>query len=285
MKSLTLLVKQSALALFGLGVLTAPAHAINITTNSDGNQLVNNILGSGITVSNVKYNGAAGASGTFTGGLSSGIGIDKGIILTTGSASLAAGPNNQTGATKDNGLGGDANLNALVPNFSTFDATSLEFDFVSDSSDVFFNFVFGSEEYPEFVGTSFNDVFGFFLDGVNIAQIPGTQTAVSINNVNANSNSQFFVNNTTGAFNLQYDGFTKVLTAKGQGLKAGKHTIKLAIADAGDRVLDSAVFIQAGTFSSVPTAAVPEPASLLGLAAFGAFGVTSLHKRKQQAKA
>jgi hypothetical protein len=294
MKSLKNIVKNTAFSLLGLGLLTAPAHAVNITTTSDANELANKIVGSGITISNVTYNGASVASGTFTGGLASGIGIDQGIILTTGNANLAVGPNNQDGATQINGLAGDTSLNTLIPGFNTFDASVLEFDFISETGDLFFNYVFASEEYNEFVNSSFNDVFGFFLDGQNIALIPGTTTPVSINNVNGGnplgnnaSNPLLFNNNDLNDggpfFNIQYDGFTKVFTAKAQGLSAGKHTIKLAIADAGDSILDSAVFIQAGTFSGEPPKDVPEPTSVLGVLAFGAVSASSYLKRKQKA--
>lgn len=293
MNSLTQFLKYGAFTLLGLGLVTAPAHAVNITTTSDANVLVNSILGSGITVSNVTYNGAAVASGTFTDGLSSGIGIDTGIILTSGDASLAPGPNTQDGATAKNGLPGDADLNSLIPGLNTFDASSLQFDFTSATGDFFFNYVFASEEYNEYVNSSYNDVFGFFLDGVNIALLPGTTTPVSINNVNGGNplgtnaqNPQFFINNDPSDggpfFNLQYDGFTKVFTASAKGLSAGKHTLKLAIADGGDSAYDSAVFIQGGTFSSVPTTSVPEPTTILGILAFGIFGATSSLKRKQQ---
>ncbi|NWF61631.1 MAG: PEP-CTERM sorting domain-containing protein [Fischerella sp.] len=299
LKSFSQLLKNSAFALFSVGLVTAPAHAINITTTGNGNDLVNSILGSGITVSNVTYNGYPTASGLFTDGLSSGIGIDKGIILTTGNANLAVGPNNQDGATGSNSFPGDADLNSLIPGFNTYDAAVLEFDFESTTGDLFFNYVFASEEYNEYANSSFNDVFGFFLDGVNIALIPGTTTPVSINNVNGGNplgtnpkNPQYYINNDLSDggpfFNIQYDGFTKVFTAQVKGLSAGKHNIKLAIADAGDSILDSAVFIQAGTFSSEPPKDVPEPASLLGILAVGGFGATSLRKHqmpKTQAKA
>ncbi|MEH2412197.1 MAG: choice-of-anchor L domain-containing protein [Nostoc sp.] len=81
---------------------------------------------------------------------------------------------------------------------------------------------------------------------------------------------------------LQYDGFTKVFTASAKGLSAGNHTIKLVIADVGDSLYDSAVFIQGGTFSSLPTKSVPEPTTILEILALGIFGATSSLKRKQQ---
>lgn len=246
------------------------AMALSVSPMTNGTDLASAILGSGITVNNVTYTGATGASGFFSNGLASGLGIDTGILLTSGSAAGAVGPNNSSGFTGDNSLPGDADLNGLIPGFTTFDATILAFDFTTTGGDLFFNYVFGSEEYNEYVGSSFNDVFGFFLNGVNIALLPGTTTPVSINNVNLGANSAFYKNNETGVLDLQYDGLTTVLQAKALGLGAGTHSIKLAIADAGDWILDSGVFIQGGSFSDQPvdpggngTAPVPEPGTLL----------------------
>ena len=246
-----------------------------VTTTNDGTTLANTVLGSGVTISNIQYNGAAGASGTFTGGVSAGIGIESGIILTTGDAANAVGPNNSNSRTTDNGLSGDPQLSALV-GATTFDATSLQFDFVSNGGDLFFNYVFASEEYNEFVNLGVNDVFAFFVDGVNVALIPGTSTPVSIDNVNNGTNSSFYVDNsppgTPPPFDIQYDGFTKVLRVEVLNLSAGTHTLKLAIADVGDRQYDSAVFIQAGTVSDTMTGTVPEPASIL----CGSLGVLAM---------
>jgi hypothetical protein len=297
MNSLTKFLSHTAFTLVGLGIATVPAQALTINTTDDPNALVNQIVGGGITFSNATYNGAPLASGIFTNGLSSGIGIGNGIIMTSGDANLAVGPNNAGGAGRNNGFPGDADLNSLIPG-STFDASVLEFDFISDTGDVFFNYVFASEEYPEYVNSNFNDVFAFFLNGENIALIPGTNTPVSINNVNGGNpigtnatNPQFFIDNSTGAFNIEYDGFTTIFTAQATGLVPGStNTIKLAIADVADASLDSAVFIQGGTFSAAlppvlsPVASVPEPTTILGLLAFGAFGAATGLKRKQQYK-
>jgi hypothetical protein len=259
------------------------ASALVINTSSSADVLASTILGPGISISNVSYNGAAGAAGTFTDGRSSGIGIESGIVLTSGEARLAVGPNDSDNQTAVNGLGGLAALDALIPGFQTFDAAVLSFDFTSDGGDLFVNYVFASEEYNEFVGGPFNDVFGFFLDGINIATIDGGATPVSINNVNcgnpfgsADSFCDLFNNNDTDvgepAFNIQYDGFTDVLTASFLGLSAGTHRLSLAIADAGDFALDSAVFLQAGSLSDTPQE-VPAPGTLsilaLGLIALG----------------
>lgn len=265
--------------------VTGQAHAISVTTTNDGTTLTNTILGGGVTASNITFSGDAHAAGTFTGGTGS-IGIDSGIILTSGKASDAEGPNTADGTTVNNTSPGDADLDALIPQ-STNDATILEFDFETDGGDLFFNFVFASEEYNEYTNTQYNDVFAFFVDGINIALIPGTDTAVSVNSVNCGnpggdptpSHCDKFNNNdpsdlgTPTPYDIAYDGFTDVFTASALGLGAGIHHIKIAIADAGDSSLDSAVFIQAGSFSDNPTD-VPEPGSIalfgLGLLGLGA---------------
>lgn len=262
------------------------AMALTVTPTANPNTLVQSILGPGVSYSNVVYTGTSTSGGTFA-GANGAIGIDSGILLTSGNVANAIGPNNTGSATGQNFNGGDAQLNTLIPGGNTQDATSLSFNFETSTGDLFFNYVFASEEYPEWVGSSFNDVFGFFVDGVNIALIPGTTTPVSINNVNSGSNAAYYIDNTGGAKNTQYDGLTTVLTASVLGLSAGTHTIKLAIADVGDTNYDSGVFIKAGSFSSTnPTSDVPEldavsSASALMLLLIGGLMITG---RKRQAQ-
>jgi hypothetical protein len=278
----------SACLLVLVGAQAASA-AINVSVSSDAQALTDVLLGTGISVSNLTYTGASTSAGTFTGGLSAGIGIDQGIILTSGNAMLALGPNNSDSSGQSNNLAGDSDLDTLIPGYETHDATVLEFDFVTNSSSVYFNYVFASEEYNEYTNTAFNDVFGFFVDGVNIAKLPDGVTNVSINTVNGGnpygtnaSNPQWFINNDLNDggpfYDIEYDGFTVKFLASITGLTAGTHRMKLAIADAGDWVLDSAVFIQAGTFGGdIPddpgVGAVPEPASMAVWSLLAAVGL------------
>ena len=284
---------SSGVALATMG--TIPAQAVLLVTPS-GNPttLVNNIVGSGITTSNLSYTGAAKASGTFTGGTSAGIGIDEGIILTTGDATLAPGPNDSEFAEANNGLAGDSSLDSIAAG-ATQDASVLSFDFTTDTNDVFLKFIFASEEYPEYVNQGFSDVFGFFVDGQNIALVPGTTTAVSIDTINNGldntginaQNPGLYNANPAGATGLQYDGFTTTITAQALGLTPGNHTLKLAIADVGDGLYDSGVFLKLNSFSSTDPDAtpVPEPFTIVGTLIGGTAALRMRKKLKASNKA
>jgi gliding motility-associated-like protein len=243
-----------------------------VTSGAQGpGALVQNVLlGPGVTVSNIFYNGNPGAIGFFDGS-STNLGISSGIVMTTGTivnnGSGPHGPNNAASSGMDNGSPGSGLLSGLIGGAQTFNATTLEFDFVPYSDTVRFRYVFGSEEYPEFAppnNSGFNDVFGFFISGPgiagmqNIAQLPGGGGVVSINNVNAITNSAYFINNGDGssfpqnnsAFFVQYDGFTKVLEAVSK-VQCGKtYHLILSIADVGDAFYDSGIFLEANSLSS-----------------------------------
>ncbi len=245
-------------------------------TNLTATALAQSLVGQGVTVSNVTYTGAARAAGNFSSN-SNIIGFNSGIVLSTGAVRNVIGPNCDMGITVENGSAGDADLNVLLNQGNdgdpivTNDAAVLEFDFVPTSSSISFQYTFSSDEYNEFV-FQFNDVFGFFLNGNNIAFIPGTTTPVSINTVNnGNStgdpdnppvNPQDFVNNdfqypTVAPYDTEMDGFTVVFTAQATVTPNQTNHIKLAIADAVDFDVDSNVFIKAGSLSSADLSITP----------------------------
>ncbi|BES69995.1 hypothetical protein RE428_10130 [Marinobacter nanhaiticus D15-8W] len=246
--------------------------ALAITPSNDGSALVDAIVGSGISVisSSINYVGADGQAGFFDDGLASTIGIEEGVLLTTGLAENALGPNNAPALSEELGTPGDSDLDTLAPSF-TLDANILEFEFTTEGGNLTFDYVFASEDYQESVGSIFADVFALFLDGVNIATIGGEP--VSVNSVNCGrtdlgippSNCDAFNDNNTSPFeDIEYDGFTDVFTASVLGLAAGTHSIKLAIADSGDQTFDSGVFIRQNSLSvsAAPPSEVPEPGTL-----------------------
>lgn len=229
--------------------------------------LVRNILlDDGVTISNAKFNGSNGVIGCnsigifTTGGSHTNLGIESGLILASGGISVAVGPNNDEGyyvpttcgSYYDNDL---ASIASDTPN----NVAVLEFDFVPWDDMLSFSFVFGSEEYMEYVGLGYNDVFGFFVDGINpaggyydhqnMALIPGTTEVVSIDNVNLYHNSAYYIDNTGGS-SIQFDGFTTVIEVSFNVVPMSNYHIKMAICDVGDELYDSGVFLEAHSFST-----------------------------------
>jgi PKD repeat protein len=218
---------------------------------------IQNILfGNCVDVSNIQFNGSTSQAIGYLSDSTSVLGFDFGLLLTTGTIFNAIGPNNQTGAGTQLSLPGDPLLDQQIPGYYTMDAVSIEFDFVPQADTVIAcEFVFASEEYPEFVGTQYNDVFGFFIQGPedsliglhNIAFLPGTTTPIAINNVSDALNSQYYVDNTNGQI-LQYDGYTTPISLQYPVTPGQSYHFKIVIADAGDGIFDSGVFLKGGSF-------------------------------------
>jgi hypothetical protein len=242
--------------------------------------LLTALLGAGVSVSNIQFNGAPVAAGVFSGGVGI-VGFAQGIVLSSGDIASVIGPQNLLGWTStDNLLPGDADLDALVGGL-TQDACVLEFDFECSSTEVVsFQYVFSSEEYDEWVDTQYNDVFAFFLNGENIALIPGTATPVAINNVNCGNpwvpgggpSCALYTTNDCDSLGLGYpctalatemDGITGVWSATGP-LKPGPNHIKLVVADRGDGVYDTNVFIRGQSFACAAPGPAFDPPSPCG---------------------
>ena len=239
---------------------------------TDAENLAKALIGSpGVTLvsGSASFTGFNDGSGFFTGGEDF-LPFNEGIFLTSGRVSQLPGPN--TGSESSNPdlfddqiekgaiTPGDQQLSQLV-GAPTFNAAVLEFSFIPSHDVVSFRYVFGSEEYNEFVGSEFNDIFAFFLNGSNIALIPGSQVEIQINSVNAKSNSQFFTDNTLPAasLNTKLDGLvgvSRALFATGPVIAGRVNTMRLAVADVADARFDSAVAIERGSFIDAPPPAV-----------------------------
>ncbi|MCC6279559.1 MAG: choice-of-anchor L domain-containing protein, partial [Saprospiraceae bacterium] len=235
--------------------------------------LISNIfLGEGVEVTNISYNGINSAVGYFTSGTQA-IGIDRGIVMTTGVATttgVALGSDEQgvDFASHDNASAAtDASL-AATATAGLNDVAIYSITFIPTADTLRFRYCFGSEEYPEFACSSFNDVFGFFISGpnpaggvynnLNIAKVPGTGLPVAINNVHpanpiyncAALNAQYYNNNNGTNQQPVYDGFTDVFVAQAIVTPCQQYTIKLAIADVSDGIYDSGVFLEAKSFGT-----------------------------------
>ena len=159
------MIKKIAVAVASVFILNTSVAQLTVNGGFTPAQLVDTLLGTGVTASGVSYTGATISRGTFNGTLSN-IGFTSGVLLTCGNLTNAIGPNNLTGASVGSGLAGDPDLNIIMAPTASFDATILEFDFVPTSDTVKFNYVFASEEYMEYVSTmpgGINDGFGFFI--------------------------------------------------------------------------------------------------------------------------
>ncbi len=251
--------------------------------------LVNQLLGahSGLSVvpGSAQYTGAASASGSFTNGGTgpTGLGMDSGVVLSTGDArfigssalfefddanksgSFTAGVGN---ALTPNTSAGNALFNSLTSE-TTWNASILSFQFVPQYATLTLGFVFGSEDYNDLVNSGFpNDVFGVFVNGVNHALVPGTDLAISASTLHCGgptsgaapgvggSRCDLYRDNPpfSGAIDSELDGMTVLLTLQMPVLIGQVNTIAIGVADVLDTVGDSAVLLAAGS-----VAAIPEP--------------------------
>lgn len=279
-RNVKLKIKISLFCCLMLTGLTSFNQLVTSTALSPASLVEDILVGGGVAVSGVTYTGHPDAIGSFNGAATN-IGLASGIILTTGTVKNELsglggeqrgpfGPNDTGSAGKANGEPGYGPLTAIA-GVDTENAAILEFDFVPQSDTVRFRYVFGSDEYPEFVGEGFNDVFAFFISGpgfggtYNMAQIPGGGGEVSIDNINngpSNSgpcqNCFYYIKNGIGTdgpydsspFYVQYDGFTKVMEAVAKVECGETYHLKIAIADAGDQAYDSGIYLEANSLAS-----------------------------------
>ena len=227
--------------------------------------LISNVfLGEGVEVTNILFNGDPRAVGYFSGGTPA-IGIERGILLTSGFAVSVVDDGMDQASSVNAGGSVEPSLTPIATG-TLNDVAVYTITFIPNSDTLRFRYSFASEEYPEYACTSFNDIFGFFIQGpgyptfTNIAKVPGTNLPVSINNVHpANSaisppcgpfNVQYYNDNQGSSVQPVYDGFTDVFTALAVVTPCQPYTIKLAIADVGDGSYDSGVFLEAKSFGT-----------------------------------
>lgn len=267
----------------------APVHAqvlevTNAPPITPQNLITNIFLGDGVEVLSVTYEGSSNAVGFFKDGQVA-VGMERGIVMTTGRAvtqgfQFGVAEAGSVQASVDNGSNVmDPDMEAIAGGEQVFNVTKYIITFIPIADTLRFRYAFGSEEYPEYVCSDFNDIFGFFISGpgingpyqnnaANIALIPGTNLPVRINNVNPGqvgaagqpencnpprgslSYSQYYNDNDGSGMMPVYDGITDVFTAEAIVQPCQIYTIKLVICDVGDAVFDSGVFLEAKSFGT-----------------------------------
>ena len=226
------------------------------------------ILGCTARIEDVRFTGDRLQAGLFTGGgggwtsggiWQKGIGMASGIIISSGKISSVAGDN--SGAPGSDTMTpdrSDSDLEALyLAPAATHNAAVLEIEFTPSSTYVAFDLVFASEEYNEFANPITNDysVFGIYVNGVNIAAVPGTSDPINVKYINGGNpigtgpvNSWFFYDNVPAtrfwAFQTAMDGFTDVFNVCQAVTPGTRNRLKIAIANGRLSAPNAAVFIR-----------------------------------------
>jgi len=236
-------------------------------------QLVENVLinSSCANVTNFAVSGGDFGTGEqsfgyFTSG-TSGFPFANGIILSTGKATSASGPNDFILSEGDANWIGDSDLEQALGVSNSINATVLEFDFIPLTNKISFDYIFSSEQYllnPSSNQCNYTDGFAFLLKEVsgagqyqNLAIIPETNIPVKVNTVRGtgticpSANESYF-----DAFNgtnhpTNFNGQTIVMQAEATVVSGTTYHIKLVISDQGNNLYDSAIFLGGGSFQSV----------------------------------
>jgi len=246
---------------------------ITVDENLTIDQLVTDILVNNpcISVSNVSFTGLTTGSGSSIGRFTDGgsnFPFQEGIILSTGLAKSAVGPNSYILSEGNSSWFGDDDLvQALSVDgtvINSVNATVLEFDFLPLADKISFDYMFSSEQYllnPQQFQCGFTDGFVFLLKKANttepyknLAVIPNTNVPVKVNTVRGSGTVCNAINETYfGGFNgvnhpTNFNGQTVILTAKADVVPGTLYHIKMVIADEGNSQYDSAIFLGKDSF-------------------------------------
>lgn len=252
-----------------LSFWAAPAMAFSVGATNNTETLKKNLLGNniaGLSNFSVLITGNQAAFGTFT---NDPFGLDSGVVLSTGKVTDIPGKNR-----KDNLMTNGSDLNAdFGVKGEAGDLTQLDLSFFADytAEKLFFEYVFGSEEFPEFGGSEYNDDFELLLNGRNLANLSDGKT-VTINNLvpdpnNRSTDHPDYINNPSltgiAANIIKLDGFTKVLGFEGLLKQNQTNVLSIRMKDVGDGNFDSAVFIKGGSVGTIKADTVPESVAVL----------------------
>jgi hypothetical protein len=126
-------------------------------------------------------------------------------------------------------------------------------------------FVYASEEFPEWSGTQFADGFVFFVDNINYAALADGRPVSLLrqeDNIHFMTNGDPVDPTVPAVAELEYDGLTRVLELTAPLTAGVRNHITIAVGDTGDEIYDSAVFLSSLRFLAGTT---PLPVADLGV--------------------
>lgn len=228
-----------------------------INRNASAMQMAEEMFGPNADIRDATYTGDRDSSGIYTNGDAIAPGVtpgDTGVMFSTGDlrgfTNNNASQSNLSSSTTTNSSGpngvNDFDIAAGAP---TFDASYIDVDFVPDGDMLTMQFVFSSEEYPEFATGAFQDFVGAWINGVQV-QLSLGDGDVDPNNLNAGANQNLFIDNTNDQFNTEMDGFTVNLTLKIPVVDGELNSLRIGIADVSDNQYDSTLLIAGGSIQS-----------------------------------
>ncbi|NBT30429.1 MAG: 2,3,4,5-tetrahydropyridine-2,6-carboxylate N-succinyltransferase, partial [Rhodobacteraceae bacterium] len=184
---------------------------LTYNTSASAMQMAQTIFGDGVTVTSASYTGANGSSAIYSNGqLSTGVvPATSGVILSTGNAASFTTTNwsqsNTSTSTSTNTSGVDNNTQFnQVAGATTYDAAWLDVNFIPTGDVMTIQFVFSSEEFPEYSGTIYNDSVGVWING-QVVPLSVGEGDVAVGNINQTENSNLFVSNTGDQYNTEMD--------------------------------------------------------------------------------
>ncbi|MBL4768389.1 MAG: Hint domain-containing protein [Rhodobacteraceae bacterium] len=233
------------------------ASELSINQNANATQMAQEIFGDGVTVVSATYSGDKKSSGIYTDGDSTSPGVtpgDTGIILSTGKAkdfTNSTGQANQSTDTSSNmksGIDNNSDFNAAA-GANTYDASFLDVTFIPDTNLMTMQFVFSSEEYPEYTGSVYQDFVGVWVNGVQVNLTIGNGD-VDPGNLNNANNENLFISNANDDYNTEMDGFTVTMTLTMTVIPGVENTIRIGVADVSDSGYDSNLLIAGNSVQS-----------------------------------
>lgn len=224
---------------------------LNYDTSATALAMANSIFGNGVTVTGATYSGSSYSSGIYSNGDAVAGNVtpgDTGVILSTGQASNFTNNSSQSNlntntSTNTGGANNDSDFNAIAGT-STYDAAYMVVDFIPTEDTMTMQFVFSSDEYPEYANSIYNDAVGVWINGTHVP-LSIANSGTTINTVNDSNNINLYNDNTSDQFNTEMDGFTVTMTLTIPVNVGVVNSIKIGIADVGDSNYDSNLLIAA----------------------------------------